>query len=122
MLLKKIKKRVGHSLVSPRSDHDKEFENSSFIKYCNEHGVDHNVSAPRTPQQNRVVERKNRTLEDMIRTMMVASGLPRNFWTEALNTPCYIINRCMVRPILNKTPYELFKGRKPNIVHLMVFG
>ena len=55
-------------------------------------------------------------------TMLIASGLPRNFWTEALNTCCYIINRCMIRSILNKTPYEFFKGRKPNIIHLRVFG
>jgi len=58
ILLKKIEKRVGHSLVSLRSDHGKEFENSSFIEYCNEHGVDHNFFAPRTPQQNGVVECK----------------------------------------------------------------
>jgi len=88
VLLKKIEKRVAHSLVSLRSDHDKEFENSSFIDYCNEHGVDHNFSAPRTPQQNGVVERKNYTLEDMTRTMLVASDLHRNFWAEALNTSC----------------------------------
>jgi len=56
----------------------------------------------------------------MTRTMLIASGLARNFWTEALNTACYIINRCMIRPILNKTS-ELFKGRKPNIMHLRIF-
>jgi len=84
--------------------------------------VEHNFSAPRTPQQNGVVESKNRTLEDMTRTMLIASGLARNFWAEALNTSCYVINRCMIRPILNKTPYELFKGRKPNIMHLRIFG
>jgi len=106
--IKKVEKRVGHSLVCLRSDHRTEFENSSFIDYCNEHGVEHNVLAPRTPQQNEVVERKNRTLEDMIRTMLTASGIARNFWAEALNTSCYIINRCMIRPILNKTPYKLF--------------
>ena len=109
-------------MVGLRSDHGTEFENLSFINYCNEHGVDHNFSAPRTPQQNEVVERKNRTLKDMTRIMLVASGLPRNFWAEALNTSCYIINRCMIRPLLNKTPYELLKGRKPNIMHLRVFG
>jgi len=122
VFIKKFKKRVGHSLVCLRSDHGTEFENSSFIDYFNEHGVDHNFSAPRTPQQNGVVERKNRTLEDMTRTMLVASGLARNFWAEVLNTSCYIINRCMIIPILNKTPYELFKCRKPNIMHLRIFG
>ena len=122
ILLKKIEKRVGHSLVSVRSDHGKEFVNSSFIEYCNECDVDHNFSTPRKPQQNGVVERKNRTLEDITRTMLVTSHLPRNFWAEALNTACYVINRCMISSILNKTPYELFKGQKPNTKHLRVFG
>jgi len=94
--INKVEKRVGHSLVCLRSDHSTEFENSSFIDYCNEHGVEHNFSAPRTPQQNGVVERKNRTLEDMTRTMLIASGLARNFWAETLNTSCYIINKCMI--------------------------
>ena len=99
-----------------------EFENSHFIDFCSEHSVEHNFSTPRTPQQNGVVERKNITLEDMTRIMLIASGLARNFCAEALNTSRYIINRCVIRPILNKTPYELFKGRKPNIMHLRIFG
>ena len=115
---KKVEKRVGDSLVFLRSDHGTEFENSRFIDFCSEHGVKHNFSAPRTPQQNGVVKCKNRTLEYMTGTMLIASGLPRNFWAKALNTSCHIINRCMIRPILNKTPYELFKGRKSNIMHL----
>jgi len=108
-------------LVCLRSDYGKEFENLSFIDYCNKHGIDHNFSSLRTPQQNGVVKRKNWTLEDMTRTMLIASGLPRNFWAEALNTLCHIINRCTIRVILNKAPYEHFKGRKPNIMHLRVF-
>ena len=84
--------------------------------------MDHNFSALRTPQQNGVIERKNRTLEDITIIMLIASGLPKHFLAEALNTSCYIINRCLIRPILNKTPYELFKGRKPNIMHLRVLG
>ena len=77
--IKKVEKKVGHSLVCLRSDHGTDFENSRFIDFCNEHGVEHNFSAPRTPQQNGVVERKNRILEDMTRTMLIASGLPRIF-------------------------------------------
>jgi len=80
VFLKRAEKRVGHSLICLRSNHGKEFENSSFINFCNEHGLDYNFSAPRTPQQNRMVERKNQTLEDMIRTMLIAGGLPRQFW------------------------------------------
>ena len=63
------------------------------------------TSQPREhPNRMGWLNEKNRTLEDMTRTMLIASGLPRNFWAEALNTSCYIINRCMIRPILNKTP------------------
>ena len=70
------------------------------MNYCNEHGISHhNFSAPRTPQQNGVVEKKNRTLEEMAKTMLIASGLPRNFWSEADNTACYILNRVLIRPI-----------------------
>jgi len=65
--LKRTEKRVGYSLVSLRFGHGNEFENSSFIDYCNEHGVDHNFSASKTPQHNGMVARKNRTLEDMAR-------------------------------------------------------
>jgi len=119
VFLKKTERTVGHSLVSLRSNHGKEFENSSFIDYCNEHGRDHNFSTPRTPQQNGLLEHKNRPLVYMSRTMLIAGGLPRNFWAEALNTSCYIVNRCIIRPILNKT-HELVKGRKPNIMHLRV--
>ena len=69
-----------------------------------------------------MVERKNRTLQEMARTMMIASKIANQFWAEAINTACYTINRCMTRPLLEKTPYELLKGRKPNISHLRVFG
>ena len=58
VFLKRTEKRVGHSFIYLRSDHGKEFENSSFIDFCNEHGVDHNFSVLRAPQQNRVVEQK----------------------------------------------------------------
>ncbi|CAM8947603.1 unnamed protein product [Rhodiola kirilowii] len=58
----------------------------------------------------------------MTRTMLIESRLARSFWAEAMNAACYVLNRCYLRPILNKTPYELLKGRKPNISHLRVFG
>ncbi|XP_070026701.1 intracellular protein transport protein USO1-like [Nicotiana sylvestris] len=73
----------GNQLASIRSDHGTEFENAKFAEYCDENGVDHNFSAPRTPQQNGVVERKNRTLEDMEGTMLISSKLPHSFWAEA---------------------------------------
>ena len=81
----------------------------------------HNFSAVRTPQQNGVVERKNRSLEELVRTMMNENKLPKYFWADAVSTACYVLNRVLIRPILKKTPYELLKGRKPNVSHLKVF-
>ncbi|XP_056691797.1 uncharacterized protein [Spinacia oleracea] len=119
---KKIQRTTAHQLIYIRSDHGTEFENHKFTEYCKEQGIDHNFSALRTPQKNGVVERKNRTLEDMARTMLIASSLPRNFWAEAVNTACYIVNRVMIRVVLNKTPYELLKGTTPNISYFRAFG
>ena len=122
----KFHKRVSNekdlTIISLRSDHGTEFDNHDFETFCNENGINHNFSAPRTPQQNGVVERKNRTLEEMARTMLCENDLPRYFWAEAINTSCYILNRVLIRPILKKTPYELWKNRKPNLKYFRVFG
>src|SRR4051812_39733909 len=114
--------KMNNKIVAIRSDHGGEFENYLFEKYCDKHGIEHNFSAPRTPQQNSVVERKNRVLEELARTMLNEGNLPKYFWTDAISTTCYVLNRILIRPILNKTPYELLKGRKPNVSHLHVFG
>ena len=58
----------------------------------------------------------------MARTMLIENGLAKHYWTEAINTTNYVLNRCLIRPILKKTPYELFKGIKPNIAYLRSFG
>ncbi|CAN1825372.1 Retrovirus-related Pol polyprotein from transposon TNT 1-94 [Linum perenne] len=105
-----------------RSDHGGEFENHDFENLCNDYGIRHNFSAPRTPQQNGVVERKNRTLVEIARTLLHDFGLPKIFWGEAVNTACYITNRALVRSPLKKTPYEIWKGRKPNIGYFRPFG
>ncbi|KAK8608159.1 hypothetical protein V6N13_023590 [Hibiscus sabdariffa] len=113
---------VGQNISHIRSDHGTEFQNLGFEDFCNENGISHIFSAPRTPQQNGVVERKNRTLEEMARTMLCENNLPKYFWAEATNTSCYIINRVMIRPILNKTPYEILKNKRPNISYFHPFG
>ena len=82
-------------------------KNQWFEKFCNENGISHKFSAPRTPQQNKTVERKNRTLEEMARMMLCDSKLSKYFWAKAINMACYILNRALIRPILKKTPYEL---------------
>ncbi|XP_075098077.1 uncharacterized protein LOC142175391 [Nicotiana tabacum] len=100
---------MGHNFIMPSSM-------NSVSK------ITHNFSAPRTPQQNGVVDRKNMTLEDMASIMLIESGIVKCFWAETVNTACYLINRCMIRSLLNKIPYELLNGRKPKLTHLRTFG
>jgi hypothetical protein len=114
--------KLNTSIVTIRSDHIGEFENHIFKQFCETNGIYHNFSAPRTPQQNGVLERKNRILEELGRTMINENNIPKYFWADAINTTCYVLNRILIRPILNKTPYELLKGRKPNVSHLHIFG
>jgi len=121
-LARKLQNTKNSNIGSIRSDHGGEFQNEKFSKFCEKLGILHNFSAPRTPQQNGVVERKNRSLEELARTMLSESSLPKYFWADAVSTSCYVMNRVLIRPILKKTPYEIFNGRKPNISHLKVFG
>ncbi|CAM8944616.1 unnamed protein product [Rhodiola kirilowii] len=120
--LKLIENKLDRKLTSIRTDNGTEFRNAQFLSLCRDKGIDHNFSAPRTPQQNGVVERKNRTLEDMSRTMLIASGVPKIFWAEAVHAASHILNRASLRSMIGKTPYELLRGRKPKISHLKVFG
>ncbi|XP_062080702.1 uncharacterized protein LOC133785489 [Humulus lupulus] len=85
-------------------------------------GISHEFSAPKTPQQNGVVERKNQTLTEMARLMLNSKKLTKHLWAEAINTACYTINRVFLRPGTHKTPYEIWKCKKPNVSHFHVFG
>ncbi|WVZ75987.1 hypothetical protein U9M48_023998 [Paspalum notatum var. saurae] len=105
-----------------RSDNGGEFRNSHFENFCRDLGLEHQFSSPYTPPQNSVVERKNRTLVEMARTMLDEHRTPRHFWAEAVNTACYIANRIFLRAFLGKTSYELRFGRQPSVKHLRAFG
>jgi hypothetical protein len=91
-------------------------------EYLEEEGIKHEFSAPYTPQQNGVVERKNRTLIDMVRMMLGEYKMPERFWSEVVNTACHAINRLYLHRLLKKTSYELLTGNKPNISYFRVFG
>ena len=119
---KKTQNEKGTTIVSIRSDHGKEFENQYFESFCDENGISHNFSCPRTPQQNGVVERRNRSLQEMARAMICENDLPKYFWAEAVNTACYVLNRTLIRKSLKKTPYELWNGIKPTLHYFHVFG
>nr|GEY02831.1 integrase, catalytic region, zinc finger, CCHC-type, peptidase aspartic, catalytic [Tanacetum cinerariifolium] len=90
--------------------------------YFDSVGISHQMSSVRTPQQNGVVERKNRTLVQAARTMLIFSRAPLFLWAEAIATACFTQNRSIIHRRFNKTPYELINGRKPDISFLHVFG
>ncbi|GJV38211.1 retrovirus-related pol polyprotein from transposon TNT 1-94 [Tanacetum coccineum] len=112
---RKIQNQLGCSIVSIRTDHGREFDNEvQFGEFCNANGITHNFSAPRTPQSNGVVERKNRTLQEMSRTMLNEQSLPHKFWCNAVDTSTYILNQILIRAIVGKTPYEILRGYSQN--------
>ena len=90
--------------------------------FCTRSGISREFIAPITPQQNGVVERKNKIIQEMARAMLHNKDVPRNLWGEAINTTCHTINRVYFRPGTKKTPYELWKGRKPNVKYFRIFG
>ncbi|GJY73254.1 ribonuclease H-like domain-containing protein [Tanacetum coccineum] len=94
-----------------RCDNRTEFKNRVMNQFCEMKGIKREFSVARTPQQNRVAERKNRTLIEAARTMLADSKLPTTFWAKAVNTACYVQNRVLVIKPHNKTPYELFLGK-----------
>jgi transposase InsO family protein len=104
------------------SDNGTEFRNASFDEFCLEHGINQQFFTPRVPQQNRVVEQKNRTLVEMARMMLDEHWTPRRIWADAISTACYISNRIFLCSILHLTPFELRFGRKPSVSHFMPFG
>jgi transposase InsO family protein len=119
--LRRAQNEFGLRIKNIRSDNGTEFKKSQIERFLEE-GIKHEFSSPYTPQQNGVVERKNRTLLDMARTMLDEYKTPDRFWAEAIKTTCYSINRLYLHRILKKTSYELLTGKKPNVSYFRVFG
>jgi transposase InsO family protein len=116
-----LKLRQNKKIKCLRSDNGGEFTSKEFIDFCSEHGIKRQFSVARTPQQNGVVERKNKTVQEMARTMLKDSKLKDIFWVQEVHTTVHIQNRGMLRNNSDKTPYELWKGRPTNVKHFRVF-
>lgn len=101
-----MENQLNQKLKGIRSDNGTEFKNARMIEFYAEKGIARQYSAPRTPQQNGVAERRNRTLLDAARTMLCDSMLPTFFWPEAVNTACYIQNRVLINKALNKDSFR----------------
>ena len=105
-----------------RSDRGGEFTSDEFSKYCLEHGIKRQLTTPYSPQNNVVVERKNRTVVSMVRAMLKAKNLPRELWGEAVNIAVYILNRSSSKTLQGQTPHEIWIGRKPSVDHMRTSG
>ncbi|GJV17501.1 putative ribonuclease H-like domain-containing protein [Tanacetum coccineum] len=103
-------------------DNRTEFKNRVMNQFCKIKGIKRGFSVARTPQQNEVAERKNRTLIEAARTMLADSKLPTTFWAKVVNTVCYVQNRLFVIKPHNKAHYKLFLGRKPALSFMRPFG
>ena len=121
-LCKKLQNEKGVPIVKIRSDHGKEFKNARFEAFCKEHGIKKKFSTPKTPQQNGVVERKNRVIQEMTRVMLLNKDIPQKFWAKVLNTLCHIGNRIFFKVGTKKTSYEIWKEKKPKVKYFRVFG
>jgi transposase InsO family protein len=112
----KFAKKAEHTfeevIKTIRTDNGLEFKNYAMDDFMGEEGIKHEFSAPYTPQQNGVVERKNRTIIEMARTMLDEFKSPHNFWGEAIATAVHASNRLFLRPVYNKAPYELLISHK----------
>nr|GEW78410.1 putative ribonuclease H-like domain-containing protein [Tanacetum cinerariifolium] len=116
-----IENQLNHKVKVIRSNNGTKFNNKEIDELCGQKGIKREYSVARTPQQNGVAERKNMTLIEAARTMLVDSLLPIIFWAEAVNTACYVPNRVLVTKPHNKTPYELIIGRPSSISFIRPF-
>jgi hypothetical protein len=93
-----------------------------FKEFYDEHGIKREYTIPRTPQKNGVVERQNRTVQEMARSKMNEKNIGQTYWVEAIHTTVHVLNKAHLRPQCDKTPYELWFGRPTSIKHFRVFG
>ena len=117
-----VKKASGKKLKTLRTDNGGEYTSTQFENYLKTEGIRHERTVPKTPEQNGVAERLNRTLVETSRSMLLDAKLPKRFWAEAVSTAVYLKNRCPTKSVQDKTPYEAWHGEKPKVKHLRVFG
>ncbi|GJW92799.1 retrovirus-related pol polyprotein from transposon TNT 1-94, partial [Tanacetum coccineum] len=117
-----IENQINHKVKIIRCDNGTEFKNSEMNQLCEMKGIKREFSVSRTPQQNGVAKRKNRTLIEAARTMLADLLLPTTFWAEAINTACYVQNKGLITKPHNKTPYEVLISRSLNLDFMRPFG
>ncbi|XP_016679117.1 uncharacterized protein [Gossypium hirsutum] len=118
----RIENESGCMIQILRSDNGKEYTSETFNRFCEEAGIEHQWTAPYTPQQNGVSERRNIFIMEMTRCMLHEKNLPKGFWGEAANTAVFLQNRISTKAVKDQTPFEAWYGYKPSLKFLRVFG
>jgi hypothetical protein len=121
-VVKWIKCDTGNNVIKFRSDRGTEFCNKDFENFLQDAAITHDTSTVYTPQQNGYIERDNRTIMEMTRSLIHAKDLPKRLWAEAVHTAVYLLNRTINTQLGNNTPYERFFKQKPLVSHYRVFG
>jgi transposase InsO family protein len=116
--VKRVKVEIGNEVVCLRSDNGGEYVGKEFETWLLENGIRHETTVSYTPEQNGVSERLNRTVLESARSMLHFSSFPLELWAEASNCAVYLLNRVATRSVEGKTPYEVWKGVKPNLSHV----
>ena len=116
-----VENQLGRKIKVLRSDRGGEYLSIEFFDHLKNCGIVSQLTPPRTPQLNGVAERRNRTLLDMVRSMMSRATLPIRFWGYALETAAHILNRVPTKKV-SKTPFEMWKGKRPSLGHIKIWG
>jgi hypothetical protein len=103
-------------------DNRGEYTSKEFVNFCKYVGIKRELTTPYYPQQNGVVERKNITIMEAVKTMIHDQDLPLHLWEEATRTTVYVQNKLSHSALGFKTPEEMFSGKKPEVIHLKIFG
>ncbi|GJY30844.1 retrovirus-related pol polyprotein from transposon TNT 1-94 [Tanacetum coccineum] len=120
--IKNIQVCLNATVRNVRTDNGTEFVNQILSEFYENVGISHQTFVARTPQQNGVVERRNLSIVEVARTMLIFSKAPLFLWAEPINTACYTQNCSLIRLRYNKTPYELMQDKKPDLSFFHVFG
>ncbi|KAL0398210.1 UNVERIFIED_CONTAM: Retrovirus-related Pol polyprotein from transposon RE1 [Sesamum radiatum] len=126
LAFKSFKARVENeserSIKVLRTDHGGEYCSKEFETYCDNHGIRRELTTAYTPQQNGVAERKNRTIFNMVRSLLARGRVPKTFWPEAVNWSIHVLNRSPTFSVQDMTPEEAWNGRKPVVNYFKIFG
>lgn len=117
-----VEKEIEAVIMGLRTDRGGEFNSSEFVEFCKNQGINRQLTAAYTPQQNRVAERKNMTIMNAVRSMLSERNVPKAFWSEATKWCVYIQNRSPTAAVEGVTPEEAWSGNKPVVEHFRIFG